>query len=358
MGQRRSARLFAPRRRRRPLGCLTVLFLLAATIALALSLNGLSNRYARLESRKVTVLNLPRELEGFAVLHLSDLNAASLGDKQENLMAALGRESYQAVALTGDMVGKSGDAGPLLDLLDSLPDTVPVFLIEGDADPSPLLSSPHGDGEVYAGYIQKAQAHGAIYLEIPYRMEIDGKVVWFCPGELFLIDLENAMFALSAQIKALEAAENPYAPDTGAQLRHAKHRQNALAAAQEAMAQMQTTDTIIALMHHPPDDEQLSELSARVREGGSPSPSLFLAGQFNNGQMRLPGLGPLYIPRQMNGAGGFLPGDDGFTGLVMIKGFPVHISPGLGASAYYPVPLRLFNRPAATLISLTSRMTR
>ena len=66
----------------------------------------------------------------------------------------------------------------------------------------------------------------------------------------------------------------------------------------------------------------------------------------------------MHIPVQPDGKGGFFPGDEGFTGLSIVKGYAVYISPGLGVSSYYPLPLRLFNRPAATLVRLTAQMTR
>ena len=357
MSNRRTFRLFAPQRRR-PIGCLLVALLLLAALLMVLSLNSLSNRYVRLETRRVTVLNLPKQLEGFTILHLSDLNAASLGHKQENLKSALGQERYEAVVLSGDMVGKSGRVQPLLEILDLIPENVPVFLVAGDSDPPPMMDQPHGDGEVLSDYLRQAQAHGAIYLEIPYPLESGGRTIWFCPGDLFLIDLDNAYFALREYASSLQAAENPYEPLTGARLRHTQHRLAVMEASREAMKQMREGDIIIAVMHHPPDSMRLGELSQQVREAHLPSPSLFLAGQFNNGQVRLPGLGPVYIPPQPDGSGGFFPGDEGFTGLSITKGYPVHISPGLGVSGYYPLPLRLFNRPAATLLVLTAHMTR
>lgn len=357
MSQRRSSRLFSPRRKRR-YGCLTVAALFVAALVLTLSLNALSNRYVRLENRSVTVLNLPRELENFTILHLSDLNGARLGDAQENLREALGKEAYQAVALSGDMVGKSGDIRPLLEIKALFPLNVPVFFIAGDADPAPLLAQPHGDGEVKAEYIRALEEAGLTYLESPVRMEYDGRAVWFTPGDAFMLDLQNAAFALKEQLKALDSAANPLDAAVGAQRRHAEHRLDIIGKTMEAKAQMKSGDAIIALMHHPPDSEQLTQLSQLSREEGLPAPSLFLAGQFNNGQVRLPGLGILYVREQPDGRGGFLPGDEGFTGLSITKGFPVYVSPGLGISTYYPLPLRLFNRPAATLIHLTARMTR
>lgn len=357
MGRRRSNSLFMPARKRRG-GCLLILLLLIAAFIILLSLNALSNRYVRLEERPITVLNLPKKLEGFKILHLSDLNGATLGQGHENLKKALGKERYQAVVLTGDMVGKGGRVKPLLDLLALFPKDVPVFLLPGDSDPAPLIEDPHGTGEVKADYILQAEQMGTIFLEAPYKLEAGNQTIWFCPGETFTLDLKNAVFALEELIKSLSAQDNPYEAQTGAQLRYAKHRLSVMQASLEAFSQMKTTDVIVALNHHPPDYGQLSELSVRSQEQNLPSPSLFLAGQFNNGQVRLPGLGPVYIPGQADGRGGWFPGDEGFTGLSIVKGYPVYISPGLGISSYYLLPLRLFNRPAATLIQLTSKMTR
>lgn len=334
-----------------------MLFLLAAAIALVLSLNGLSNRFVRLGTRQVTVLNLPRGLEGFTILHISDLNAAKLGENQENLKEALGKEGYQAVVMSGDMVGKSGRAEPLLDVLDVIPDNVPVFFIAGDADPAPLLVRPEGE-TIKAGYVLRAEARGAIYLEAPYKLETEGQVVWFCPADTFLVDLPAARFSLMEQMNLLEGIENLDPAEKEARLQVTRHRLGMLEAAMAALLEMKPTDMVVAVSHHPPGSEQLGELAQRARIEETPLPGLFLAGQFNNGQTRLPGLGPVYIPEQMDGRGGFLPGDEGFTGLSITKGFPLHISPGLGISTYYPLPLRLFNRPSVTLLSLTSRMTR
>ena len=357
MRNQRASRLFAPRRRRH-YGCLTLLLLFVSAAALVLSLNALSNRFVRLQTRRVTVLQLPKELEGFNILHLSDLNAANMGKGQENLANALGKESYQAVALTGDMVGKGGNVQPLLDLLAILPEGVPVFFIAGDSDPEPLVTKAHGDSEVKAPYIRRIEEAGAIYLEVPHRLESEGKDIWFIPGDLLMYDLPNARFALNEQVETLKAAENPYDPETGAQLRAANHRLSVFATAIELFSQIKPEDIVVALMHHPPGIDFLGELAALGEESGIPQPSLFLAGQFNNGQIRLPGIGPLFIPMQADGRGGFFPGDEGFSGLSIIKGFPVYVSPGLGVSSYYPLPLRLFNRPGATLVQLTQQMTR
>lgn len=357
MSQRRASRLFTPRRRKRA-GCVTVFVLFFLTLVVVFSFNAFANRFVKLQKQNVTVLNLPRALEGYTILHLSDLNAMNLGKEQENLVTALGKETFSAVVMTGDMVGKSEKVQPLLDLITRLQRNIPIFFITGDSDPSPLLNQPHGDGQVKADYIQKAEALGAIYLELPTRIEENEQVMWFVPGELYTIDLNNAVFALSELEKTLLSSENPYEAVTGAQLRHAQHRKLIIEQSIQLLKEIKPTDTVIAVMHHPPGKEQLVEIAQSAREHNTPVPSLFLAGQFNNGQARLPGLGPIFVPPLADGTGGYFPGDEGISGLSITQGLAVYISPGLGTSGYYPIPLRLFNRPTMTLVRLTQKMTR
>lgn len=354
----RQQSIFAPRRRKKRYGCLTVIFLFLIALGMLVGINSLANRFVKLAVQPITLPELPRKLEGYTILHLSDLNAATLGKDHEHLKKALALESYQAVFLTGDMVGKTGNAGPLLAILDMIGGKVPVFLIAGAGDPPPLISSPHGDSEVLAPYIRQAQAKGAVYLSKPQLLEVEGERLWFWPADLFELDLESARSAYSDRVTRLKASENPYSPENGAQLRLAEYQQKMVEVAISAKAHMKAGDTVIALRHHAPDAALLSELRQGAEASGAILPQVYLSGQFNGGQIRLPFLGPVYIPPQGDGRGGWFPGDEGFAGLTVYKGQAVYISPGLGVSSYYPFPLRFFNRPTATLIRLTRRLSR
>lgn len=355
MARQHGKHLFKTTRKKRG-GCLTVLVLLLSFVVLLLALNGLSNRFVKLIDQKVTVLELQKPMEGFSILHISDLAGAWMGEGQENIKSALGKETYNLVALTGDMVGRKGDVAPLLAFLDLVPEGIPVYLLAGDSDPSPYRLDASRPEEVKADYVLQAEERGAVFLEAPLKLEQDGKSLWVCPADSFLFDIKNAVFALNEQIRLLEGMETT--PATASQLLLARHRLSKMEESITALSEMKKGEVILALSHQPPEQEALAELSKAGKEEMRPVPSLFLAGQFNAGQLRLPGLGPLYIPRQMDGRGGFLPGDEGFVGLSIQKGFPVYISPGLGVSGYYPLPLRLFNRPGITLLRLTAQMTR
>ena len=77
-----------------------------------------------------------------------------------------------------------------------------------------------------------------------------------------------------------------------------------------------------------------------------------LAGHYCGGQWRLPGKGAIYVPEY-----GWFPEDRLIQGLDYLSGLPQYISPGLGASDYYPWQRgRVFNSPVVTLITLTARI--
>lgn len=362
MGRKRDRLLFAPRRKRHP-GCLMNILLLFFVLALVFGLNHVNNGHATLLHQPVTVAGMASAYEGFPILHLSDLHAARFGEAQQRIRQLIRLENYRAVCLTGDMVGRSGDVQPLLDLLAQLPTDVPVFLIAGDDDPEAILSRHVGTGEVKADFIRQAEEAGAIYLDSPYKVVYEGRNVWFSPASLYTTDLRAAAFALAERRSELVAG-GADTPDGAAALRAVEYQMDVLARADEARKEMKPDDCYILLSHVPLDATAVSGLheGERLQRKAVNFPgtvSLILAGHWNNGQWRLPLVGPVYVPSGEVGLRGWLPGDREVSGLAMVYAVPEYISPGLGTSGAYPwwMPFRLFNRPQLTLIKLTARIT-
>ncbi len=359
---RRSRRqLFSTGRKKRP-GCLILPALLLVLLFLVLLLNQINNRRAIVHRVEVSVPGLARVLEGFSILHLSDLHAVHFGAEQEILRTLLEKENFQVVCMTGDMVGRSGDAGPLIDLIEILPEGIPVFFIAGDNDPSPLVSTPHGDSSVKAPYISLAEEHGAIYLDSPQRVEYRDVNLWFCPELLLSIDLEAAHFSALARQEELLASEEIYSPETGALLRMMQYQLESLERTFAARQEMQADDLLVLLSHFPPSAQDALGFTGRSGFAASSSRfpgqvALMLSGHYNNGQWRFPGLGPLFVPSTPSRQEGWFPGDEGIAGLSMLSGIPLYVSPGLGSSGAYPwQPGRLFNTPVVTILSLTGRI--
>ena len=76
---------------------------------------------------------------------------------------------------------------------------------------------------------------------------------------------------------------------------------------------------------------------------------LLMAGHYCAGQWRLPGVGPIYVPEV-----GWFPGDEGIVGMQRVNSINQYISPGVGASEYYPIKGRFLNNPAVTLLKFTA----
>ena len=108
--------LFADEKRKHP--ALTLALLLIITVlALTLVLNHINNSRVDLRKETVTVDYLPSPLEGFRILHISDLHGLYFGQHQEQLKAALGSARYDIVCVTGDITGPDGDIGAFQEMM-------------------------------------------------------------------------------------------------------------------------------------------------------------------------------------------------------------------------------------------------
>lgn len=358
MARRGTRHLFAPGRKKRP-GLIILLLVLAFALGAVYVTNAAINRSPALYKQPVTVPDLSRGMEGLTILHISDLHGAWFGEGQATLAQLINRETYDIVVMTGDMVGRGGDMAPMLALLEALPDDVPTFLIAGDDDPVPILTEPHGDSEVKAPFIREAEARGAVYLDRPERLEIRGGVVWLIPELLYEVDVDAALFSAQSARQAILDSENPYAPEAGARLRATEHQIGVIQDAQAARTAMRATDLCVVLSHVPPGRDEV--IAMRGGEGAAPAyfPGrlvLVLAGHLNAGQVRLPGVGPVHVPPNRSGAVGWFPPDHMVWGPRSVLGVAMYTSPGLGVSGAYRVPIRLFNRPGVTLVTMTSKI--
>jgi predicted MPP superfamily phosphohydrolase len=353
MSRHRNDLIFAPQRKRR--GCsflLWLLILLAICLGGVLVANDSQNRSVKLEKQSVPVLGLARDLEGFSILHISDLNGARLGEMQSLIAAAIKGVSYKAVCITGNMVGPSGDVQPFLDLLSLLDKSVPILFIPGDSDPAPLYTAAHDSVSALAPYITAAQTAGAVYLDAPYKLTVGKATLWFSPENVFSMSAETLISSCQGQLDTLNAAGSA-TPDGAAAVRAAEYRLDAAKRLQEARKSMQEGDLHIALSPIPLTYDYVRQLwDWQSGEGVSMQDvTLSLAGHFNGGQWRFPGLGAIYVPGL-----GFFPDDKQIEGLNRVSTITQYISPGLGSSDMYPYqPGRLFNSPTVTILTLTGR---
>ncbi len=359
MKRRNDGLSFAPEKRKHPFGWL-ILAALVVLIALAAVINTANNRHVTVVRQSVTDVDLPKALEKFSILHVSDLHGARFGAGQSGFADVIKGLKYQAVCITGDVVGANGDYQPFLELLAALPGDIPVYFIAGDEDPAPIYTRAHGADSVLAEFITVAEDMGAIYLDTPQKLTVGKEEIWFCPESLYSLDVPSSIATLTARREEILAGADAYSPDNGAVLRALDYQLETLNASVEARAQM-AGHTQVLLSHHPLTANMLrtlQEWSDADNAGLFREVTLILAGHYNGGQWRLPILGALRAPASSGlGNDGWLPDDAQVTGLTLSLGVAQYVSPGLGvASIYKGMPFRLMNAPAVTLITLTQKI--
>lgn len=352
---RRNNDIFAPQRERR--GILwTIIFLMtvSALAAVGLFMNQAANQRVTLETVRVPVMGLDKTYEGFSILHLSDLHASEVGSDPALWRELLFGKTYHAVVLTGDMVGADGNDEPLLSLIHALQQAkqdVPIYFIAGDEDPEPVITTSQGTPEALAEWVRAAQKAGAIYLDAPVAQAVGKQTVWFVPQYLYDMDPGSMIASLTSQIADMEASGQQYDAAGSAVYRALRYRLDATQRTQEALRLMEEDDLQIAVNHAPLETSYIRtslEWADQTQVFNFRQIDLLLCGDLCGGQWRLPGVGPVYLPER-----GFFPGDEGVTGLQRVNSINQYISAGLGAGRYNPLPGRLMNPPAASLLKFT-----
>ncbi|MEA4927477.1 MAG: metallophosphoesterase [Candidatus Limiplasma sp.] len=359
MRRKNSTYIFAPEpKKRNRTGCLILFMAIGfAVVVLGLLTNAAMNRRLDLQTEKVRVMSLDKKFENFTLLHISDLHGAEIGLNADAWRSLLYGKDFSAVVMTGDMVGAQGDYSPLISLVKTLRQIkagVPVYLIAGDEDPTPVVSNLHGNPEVLAEWVRAAQEVGAVYLDRPVSQSVGKQTAWFVPEYLYSVDITGMQESLTRQKQDMEAVGQQYEGEGGASYRALCYRLDAITASAAAIKTMTKDDLQIGLTHVPLEADYVREMIEWADESAPFSfrrLSLVLAGHYCGGQWRLGSLGPVYVPEK-----GWFPGDAGVLGMQRINSISQYISAGISASHFYPMPGRLFNTPSVALLTYTARI--
>ena len=76
--------------------------------------------------------NLPESFDGFRVVQLSDLHGKSFGNGNRDLIAAVEKQSPDAVFLTGDLVDARSSVADVVPLIEGLTALAPVYYVTGN----------------------------------------------------------------------------------------------------------------------------------------------------------------------------------------------------------------------------------
>ena len=331
-----------------------VLLLLPILLVAVWVLNVTVSQRVVLREMKLTVLNLPDDLEGFSILHISDLHGARFGENQKAVGTALGSTRCSCVVMTGDMLGENQDVEPVLELVALMPKDTPKFLIPGDTDGPMIVSKAHSSLSVYPDWVERLQEAGVQVLDLPVLITREKGRIWFVPEELYALDLEGMRNVYTKQLTELNGRTTSLTPDDAARIRALEYELERIDKLAEIKKEFLPTDIQVVLTHTPLTGEYVADLVSWSQKEDIFSmryAGLILAGHYNGGQWRLPFAGAVYVPEL-----GWFPDDKLVEGLSYVDGIPQHISPGLGSDPHYErQPGRIFNGPEITRIVLTRK---
>ena len=109
-------------------------------IAIVLSIVGIVSDNYKVAVRREEIYHkqLPYAFDGFTILQISDINGQYQGNYQSRLLDAIdsAEGEYDIVILTGDYISnpESDDFRPVMDVLEHLPENIPVFYCLGERD--------------------------------------------------------------------------------------------------------------------------------------------------------------------------------------------------------------------------------
>ncbi|MBR4038556.1 MAG: metallophosphoesterase [Clostridia bacterium] len=331
---------FFDSRRKKPLGIRLALYFFLLLL-LVLCVNFLANRFVHVRRISVGITGLCEEFDGYTLLHISDLKGESFGSRQQLLSFSLGKSEFDAVVVTGDMISERGNAQPfyaLIDQLRSLKPDAPIYFISGDSDPAVTSESYFAGGSPFAPWVLGAHQRGAQLLSAPVCITRGSQSLWLTTSSQLSIDLDTMQRQFEQQYLSARSGGEDNA------LELAAYNLKWLEETRQARNAVSSGDAVVTLMHATPTkDDQLG------------AADLVLCGHSLGGLIRLPLIGPVFMPSASLPRYGLFPGSHMSYGLSRQGRTQVYVNPGLGmgSNEYPPFFFRLFNPPSVTLVTLT-----
>lgn len=343
-------------------------FMAMIAVLIFLIVLAVNDRSVNTEYESIIITGLPDDFEGYKILHLSDLQGKNFGQDQSSLSRIIGNLSYDAVVITGDMVGENGDASAFYALLDVLNSRKPVYFIAGDSDPAPLRSEARDNSSetltlsqmVLADWVLGAQERGAILLNTPMKITKGSGNIWLLPDTFLNLDIAHAAELLKEEMEQEKESMLLGITESRDDLPFTSYRYQMMSKAEQLLQTYSSQDIIIMLAHEVPTDSQIyvsqDSLTQEELKAFFPAPDLLLSGHFCGGEWRIPGLGAFHISSRMSARYGWFPKQSYVEGLRSVGGTMVYTSPGLSVTNDTLFSFRLMNPPKVTLITLTGEL--
>lgn len=284
------------------------------------------NQRITIAKQDVIIEDLPKELEGFSIVQITDLHEKEFGKNQKRLINAINSIPYDAIVFTGDMMkNNSKNAVPFYTLIEGIENKQHALFVSGNTDPKSYRTSSGNLAK--SEFIKNMENKRVRLLDSTYTVKRGN----------FHVQFVNFEWSLKTENKS-------------------KINENFLSK-NKNYPKKETSDLIIGLNHFPLVD---SHIDALLRD---PSVTfryydLIMAGHYHGGQFRIPFFGALFVPEAWYEKSGLFPPQDRVKGLWEYKHIKQYVSAGLGSNG--PIPFlnfRLFDPPEINVLTFKNGKT-
>lgn len=338
---RETKKLFRVRRKFNPMSLVVPLLLVLLLVCAVVY----DNSRIVVDEVRFSMPTLPKDMEGTAILHISDIRDRQFGEDGENLARALEDYDYDLVVMTGDVLGTDGDTTGFYQALDYFAaQGKPVYFITGDNDPPATCTRQDGSFGP-ADWVEAAQSRGAAYLDVPVAISEGDTRLWLMPASALVLDTASSISSLDGRL-----ADETLDDETVQSILYRKARYQVFA---DKMEERQHNDLTVMLTHMPCLDPSLQSESSTAIFGEA---DLILAGHHLGGQICLPFIGALKAENAQLPRGGWFPESRYLTGLHEVSATYQYVSTGLGTTYGGLLNFRLWNPPQISIITLTRQV--
>ncbi len=240
-------------------------------------------------NQHVYATNIPKNLDGFTITQVSDLQSKSFGKNQKTLLAKVADTNPDVIVVTGDLIDRNHtDIEASMAFIEGAREIAPIYFVSGNHE--------HQSGE---------------WDELS-EMLVNANVTVLDNGKSILSYNDENMVLVGLT----DPRANPYYEE-----------------ALETLMKGMDEDAFTILLSHRPE---LFDVYAEH------SIDLAFTGHAHGGQIRLPKIGGIFSPNQ-----GFFP--DYTSGAYEENDTTMYVSRGLGNSTF---PIRLNNRPEILVVTL------
>ena len=330
-----------------------LLFLLIAAVAMLISYTVFDNQRVIIHRVEVSIPTMPRSLNGYSILPISDLHGKTFEAQQAGILRAIGAAHYDMILFLGDMSDNDKqDPAPFYQLIDTLSATKkPMYYTQGNHDPA--LWDLSGGHCKPTSYLQGMLDRGVQLLDRPVKLkETEEGSLWLWPADRMLSDAQAAVETAENNI---EFARMRNVPEGDAEAEYNEYLLEQYMAILQAREEILPDDVHIAASHYPITPARYELISQYTGEEITlKDAELMIAGHYHAGQMRIPYFGAFYVHDNDLPRAGWFPEQSKIAGLSKQEDLRQYICRGLGASGPLPVRFRLFNTPEIALLKLTS----